>query len=363
MKKGKGGASEAKHHRGHACLNPDCYYYGITNQTIHALVANGSHGTREKIGDLTCQACQAGFSCRRNTPLYRLKTPSEVVEKVMLLEAHGVETSVLEEVYQVRESTIRTWLTPGGEHGRKLHDRFFRNLLLDHVQLDELWGNIKRSAAEAKTKIIPVIQVGERSQAMAYSVLHELKSRLADGCLPIFNSDGLKHYFYAITAHFGFWHQPEVAKKPIWMVWPSLLYGQEIKHHQRRKLIKVEQRVLCGEKADFVSRLKALGLTGIINTSFVERLNLTIREGVSKLARRTWGLAQYIPELVEHLFWWLAVYHFVRYHEELREALSAPVMRKGRQTPGKYRQQTPGVAAGIVSHRWMVRELLSYPLL
>jgi hypothetical protein len=28
--------------------------------------------------------------------MYRLKTPSEVVEKVMLLEAHGVETAVLE---------------------------------------------------------------------------------------------------------------------------------------------------------------------------------------------------------------------------------------------------------------------------
>ncbi|MCG2783637.1 MAG: hypothetical protein L6461_00880 [Anaerolineae bacterium] len=368
MKKGKGGRPKQSLTDGHACLDPDCYYFGITDQAIHALVANGSHGTREKIGDLTCQA---GFSRRRNTPLYRLKTPSEVVEKVMLLEAHGVETAVLQEVYRVRESTIRTWLTRAGEHGRKLHDHFFRDLLLEHVQLDELWGKVKRSAAEvwvwtateAKTKIIPVIQVGERSQAMAYSVLHELKSRLADGCLPIFSSDGLKHYFYAITAHFGFWHQAEGAKKPIWMVWPSLLYGQVIKHHQRRKLVKVEQRVLCGEKTDFVSRLKALGLTGLINTSFVERLNLTIREGVSKLARRTWGLAQYTPELVEHLFWWLAVYHFVRYHEELRETLSAPLMRKGRQTPRKYRQRTPAMAAGVINRRWTVRELLSYPLL
>jgi transposase len=230
IKKGKGGRPKRSNTEGHACLEPNCYYSGITDQTIHALVANGSHGTREKIGDLTCQACQAGFSRRRNTPLYRLKTPSEVVEKVMLLEAHGVETSVLEKVYQVRESTIRTWLTRGGEHGRKLHDRFFRNLLLDHVQLDELWGNVKRSAAEvwvwtateAKTKIIPVIQVGERSQAMAYSVLHELKSRLADGCLPIFSSDGLKHYFYAITAHFGFWHQGEGAKSP--SGWSGLHY-------------------------------------------------------------------------------------------------------------------------------------------
>jgi IS1 family transposase len=369
MKKGKGGRPKQSNTEGQACLEPD--YYGITDQSIHALVADGSHGKREKSGDLVCQACKEGFSRRRNTPLYRLKTPSEVVEKVMFLEAHGVETAVLEEVYQVRESTIRTWLARSGEHGRQLHDHFFRNLLLDLVQLDELWGHVKRSGGEVwvwtttevKTKIIPVLQVGERNQAMAYSILHELKSRLADGCVPIFSSDGLKHYFYAITAHFGFWHQPEGAKKPIWMVWPSLLYGQVIKHHQRRKLVKVEQRVLCGEKTDFVSRLKALGLTGIINTSFIERLNLTIREGVSKLARRTWGLAQYTPELVDHLFWWLAVYHFVRYHEELRETLAEPVRRKGRQTPRKYRQRTPAVAAGLVSRRWTVRELLSYPLL
>jgi hypothetical protein len=101
-----------------------------------------------------------------------------------------------------------------------------------------------------------------------------------------------------------------------------------------RKLVKVEQRVLCGEKANFVPRLKALGLTVLINTSFVERLNLTIREGVSKLARRTWGLAQYTPELVEHLFWWLAMYHFVRYHEELRETLAEPVRKRAGKLPG-----------------------------
>ena len=100
---------------------------------------------------------------------------------------------------------------------------------------------------------------------------------------------------------------------------------------------------------------------GTINTAFIERLNLTIREGVSKLARRTWGLAQYTPELVEHLYWWLAVYHFVRCHEELRELLAEPVLRKGRQAPRKYRQRTPAMAAGLVSRRWTVRELLSYP--
>ncbi len=82
---------------------------------------------------------------------------------------------------------------------------------------------------------------------------------------------------------------------------------------------------------------------GIINPAFIERLNLTIWDGVSKLARRNWGLAQY--------------------HEELRELLSEPKLEKGRQAPRKYRQRTPAMAAGLVSRRWTVMELFSYPLL
>lgn len=188
MKKGKGGRTKKNQTEGHACLKPDCIHYGITDQTIHALVANGSHRV-EKIGDLTCLACQAEFSRRRNTVLHRLKTPSETAEKIRNLEAHGVDTAVLETVFGVKGSTIMTWRTRSGEHGRKLHERFFQNLGLEHVQLDELWGKVKRSsretwvwvATEARTKIIAVIQVGERSQEMAYSFLHELKRRMILG--------------------------------------------------------------------------------------------------------------------------------------------------------------------------------------
>ena len=50
--------------------------------------------------------------------------------------------------------------------------------------------------------------------------------------------------------------------------------------------------MLVGEEKEYRERLKAAGLSGRINTSFVERLNLTILQCVSKLTRRTWGQAQ-----------------------------------------------------------------------
>jgi hypothetical protein len=103
-------------------------------------------------------------------------------------------------------------------------------------------------------------------------------------------------------------------------------------------------------------RLKGLGLSGKLNTAFVERVNLTIRQSVAFLIRRTWGMAQTELGLEEHLQWWRGYYHFVRVHEGLREELARPVARKGRQQARRYRARTPAMAAGITGHRWSAQE-------
>jgi len=120
--------------------------------------------------------------------------------------------------------------------------------------------------------------------------------------------------------------------------------------------------MLWGNVEEYRSRLKANGSSGNINTSFVERANLTIRQSVSKLTRRTWGPAQYTTELEDHLYWWLAYYHFARPQESLRVTLPEPFLRKGKQRPRLYQKVTPAMAAGLVTRRWSVKELISYPL-
>jgi len=49
---------------------------------------------------------------------------------------------------------------------------------------------------------------GGRMIGDACHLLHQVILYLTPGCLPIFSSDGLNQYFYAITAHFGFWDKP-----------------------------------------------------------------------------------------------------------------------------------------------------------
>lgn len=92
--------------------------------------------------------------------------------------------SALEEVFEVREITIRTWLCRGGMQGKNPHERFVTELQLLHVQLDELWANVK-----------------DKGQDMWLWIASDVKTKI----IPVFSTDGLRHYFFALTAHFEKW--------------------------------------------------------------------------------------------------------------------------------------------------------------
>jgi hypothetical protein len=66
---------------GYACPNPNCRYYGITDDRILARLGCCGHGRHEYFRDLKCHACHATpalaggareFSPRIGTVLYRL---------------------------------------------------------------------------------------------------------------------------------------------------------------------------------------------------------------------------------------------------------------------------------------------------
>ena len=139
---------------------------------------------------------------------------------------------------------------------------------------------------------------------MAHRVVHELCGYLACGCVLLFSSDGLDHYFYALTAHFGQWRQQMGERKRHGEVSANLWYGQVKKVYRRRRLVKVEYRMRLGQLSQLITKLRELDLGHVLNTAFVERVNLTIRQGVPALIRRTWSTAQEQGELSLLLEWW-----------------------------------------------------------
>jgi len=203
-----------------------------------------------------------------------------------------------------------------------------------------------------------------RTQNTAHMVIHSLRQILAPGCLPLFTSDGLNMYFYALTAHFGQWLEVVRRGRKVyqWQVAAELIYGQVKKIYRRRKLVRVTHVMRLGTGAALTVALQGLGLSGRLNTAFIERVNLTVRHGVAALARRTWATAQQVPQLLAHLEWWRAYYHFVRPHTSLRVALVQPRERGGKLVAQRYLQRTPAMAAGRTNRRWTVREVLRHPL-
>jgi hypothetical protein len=160
-----------------------------TSQTLEStrLFGDGRHGRAERIQTFRGPACRTTFTSRRNTPLYRLKTPSQQVAVVLSVLAEGLDLSAAERVFGYRQATITTWLTRAGNHAQTLHERIFCHLHLPHLQLDELRTRLRCAtqvvwlwlAIDPLTKIVPVLHLGPRTQHMAHRVIHSLRQRLA----------------------------------------------------------------------------------------------------------------------------------------------------------------------------------------
>src|SRR6266849_7719993 len=173
--------------------------------------------------------------------------------------AEGLDPSAAARVFGYRQATISTWLTRAGEHAQTLHERSFSHLRLSHIQLDELRTRLRSStqvlwlwlAIDPLTKILPVLQLGPRTQNAAHMLIHSLRQILAPGCLPLFTSDGLNLYFYALTAHFGQWLEVgrRGRKARQWQVAAGLMYGQVKKTYRQRKLVRVTHVMRFGTSA------------------------------------------------------------------------------------------------------------------
>jgi transposase InsO family protein len=167
-----------------------------------------------------------------------------------------------------------------------------------------------------------------------------------------------------LAAHFGQWLEVGCRgrKARQWQVAAGLMYGQVKKSERRRKLVRVTPVMCLGTGDALKVALQGLGLSGRLNTAFIERVNLTVRHGVAALARRTWATTQQAPQLLAHLEWWRAYYHFVRPHASLQIALVQPRERGGKRLAQRYRQRTEALAAGRTNRRWTVREVLCHSL-
>jgi hypothetical protein len=122
----------------------------------------------------------------------------------------------------------------------------------------------------------------------------------------------------------------------------ACVLGQVIKKLRKDRIVTVRRKLVIGSTWKLEDALLESEDSTKLNTSFIGRLNLTIRRGCSCLARKTTGHARVTRTLVDQLEMFRCYYNFIRPHSSLRF---------GREV------RTPAMQAGLAPRRYTFRDI------
>ena len=273
-----------------------------------------------------CKRCGATLSTNTGTAYSGLRCSRKAFDQVDSLRVEGVSISATARVTGHSRNTIARWL----ERAARAAESFTRHILRDfpilELQADELFTFVgsKRqpiwlfAIIEVSSRLWAGSRLGRRSYRNTTAVLNDviLRGRLVG--VPLIATDGFKHYVGVIER----------------LVGPACIYGQVMKTRRNNRVIRVERRLTIGTASRLNDALLESEDSESLNTSFIERLNLTIRQGSAYLRRRSTAHARCEDPLREHVELLRCHYNFVRPHRALRF---------GRET------RTPAMQAGLVS--------------
>ncbi len=265
--------------------------------------------------------------------------------KVLIIKClvEGMSIRSTAEIAEVSRSTVAKLLADAGRVCADYQDGALRKLPCVRVQCDEIWSfiyakakNVPRAkkappeagdvwtwtAICADTKLVPSWRLGDRSGATALDFMDDLKGRLANRVQ--LTTDGHRAYLEAVEEAFG----------------ADVDYAMLIKLYGK-----------AGDDKSPETRYSPSECTGIkteiiegnpddkhINTSYVERQNLTMRMSMRRYTRLTNAFSKRLEYLSHSVALHFMHYNFVRIHKTLRV--------------------TPAMAAGVTDRLWEVGDIV-----
>jgi hypothetical protein len=97
-----------------------------------------------------------------------------------------------------------------------------------------------------------------------------------------------------------------------------------------------------------------------ISTAFIERLNLSLRQRVVAIRRRSASPCKSGNGLGHQLVLFQVYHDFVLPHASLRQALAEPISTNGSGSAKVWQPRTPAMAAGLTDQVWSLREVLMF---
>ena len=315
-----------------SCLNPECPLHGNARSS-HIIRYGFYRTTAGKRRRDRCVGCGQTFSTTKGTPSYRLQHRRTTFDTVVTLSVEGVSRSAIARVERLAWNTVARWLKRATVC-RRFTDGRTTGFVATELQADEIrsfTGGKTRptwvfAAMEVWSRLWTSTVVGRRSYRNTLALVRDVASRMTFTPYPVIVTDGFEFYGTVIRRVFG----------------PAALYAQVIKTSRHDRVVRVDRRAVIGAAWRFDEALARSEDSSTVNTSFIERLNLTIRQSSAYLSRRTLSHARATDTLDAHLELLRCYYNFVRPHRALRF---------GRET------RTPAMQAGLATRRLTLRDI------
>ena len=251
-------------------------------------------------------------------------------------------------ITRLHQQTILNILEIAGEKCARLLNEKIRAIQAENVEVDELYSYVGTRPENAgayeygrgeiycylgiarESKLIISYLVGKRSAPNCLALMADLKGRLSGRTQ--LSTDGFLAYSApngAVFKTFG----------------TDVDYGVEIKSFGREEGPVGRYRPA---KCLGVKRESAIGSPNLrtINTSRVERMNLSVRHFTRRFTRSTLGYSKTIQNHRHAVALFVAHFNFCRCHSSLKNGIP----------------RTPAMMAGLTEHVWSVCELLEAKL-
>jgi IS1 family transposase len=127
-------------------------------------------------------------------------------------------------------------------------------------------------------------------------------------------------------------------------------YLQIVKRRVKRRLVTVKKCFVKGTEEDFPEKTQ--------NTSYIERFNLTLRQHVAYLTRKTLGYCKNKQHFKQILWINLFNYNYIQFHRSLRIKINT----RTEKFTKKYHSYTPAMKIGLTQSVLTWRELIIAPI-
>ncbi len=242
--------------------------------------------------------------------------------------------SAIARIKGISWNTVARWLRRAAEASRTFNDIMTCGHLLQEIQADEIKTFI--NCKKKSTWILMTIEVWSRLWSSTIVGRHSYRNikRLMEETIrtarieriPLITTDEFFYYGIVIARLFK----------------QACVYGQVIKTMRINRVTKVDRRRIIGSKCQLEEVLFLSEDSEKLNTAFIERLNLTVRQGSAYLNRKSPCHARSKEQLENHLELLRCHYNFIRPHRALKFG---------------WEMRTPAMQAGLVSHRLSFREI------